>query len=145
MLYEKPKYQIKFLSISQETGKLTSKETDGENNEFSGVEGWLNRIFTNEYQFKGKNQKKLVIELKDESNTYQVQIGLETNLSKNIINCLAGGRPKQLYLEFGKKDDNFNVKVFGDSKYLSWNYKHSDFTDAIFQKELEKLLDKKDL
>jgi len=110
---------INYLGINQDTGKFETTDK----RLFPAVKGRLLGFNTHDFKYRDENIKKFDIFLKDDG-IYQIQIGFFSwqtfkllNSLMNITDMLNGG---VLYVEAGKRNDNYNIRIEWNGEPIKW-------------------------
>ncbi len=120
---ELQKSKINYIGINKDEGGFTFN-----NFTYPGIEGYLLGFDTHSFEYKGRPQHKFDIFIYDNT-YYQVQFGRYSWLAFKLLNQLINIPPDEMTasgkikLILTKKDDNLNVFVQWNGKYLGWKYK----------------------
>jgi hypothetical protein len=105
-----------FVGIDKDSGQFAEKN-NGTITLHGGIEGKLIKIYEQHSELKdGTKLHKLVVDLKDDKDTYAVQFGFDTQAARNIINSLLTvEQPNGWLLLRAYQKDNYN------KLYLEYN------------------------
>lgn len=97
------------------------------------VSGRLYRLAVGGYDYQGSPQKTVIIELVDKNDLIKIEANIESQLTRNIVNCIigreeTGGYDDVMFLRTytRKKDDKTYAAIFvggEDAKNDAWKWK----------------------
>jgi len=121
------KNKIHFVGINKDEGGFIYQDET-----YPGFAGILLGFGSHTYEFKGRTQIKFDLFLYDEVK-YQIEFGKYSWLTFKLLNQLMNipldelkGSNNFVRLFLTKKDDNLNIFVEWNGRFLGWKYKFKD-------------------
>lgn len=116
--------KIVFVSIDKDNGGFIVEDKT-----YPGIEGTLLGFNVHTYEYKGRTQTKFDVYIKDDA-LYEVEFGKYSWLAFKLLNQLISIPEKEftqpngkIKLLLTKRDDNLNIFVQWNGKYLTWKYR----------------------